>query len=458
MKKILLTFLIISTLLNAQNDFVSKEILGKRITLVKNDFKILEFKKRIIDIVVSDSKKLKILFSENNNKPFRTIKLYAKDLGYSKLLITFADKTILLNEVSIIENFSKVIEVIQAINPDVEVHQANGKVILKGYTKDTKERNKIETLFKSAGVDIEKNMLNLLEVRKPNKMIRIKLYVTEIKKTNTLDIQNNWSFLFGDGTTNVNVGLDTATAAASAVTVSGGLSLAANRMGSKFNPSVALKYLATEGVATVLDETELITLENKKSTFHAGGRIYVKVQTTTAEGLPTTELKEIDYGLKLEVEVNNIINNEFIDMTLTTKQDKIDWTNQVDGIPSFSNQAINTYVIIQNKSTIVLGGMVNANDSKNYWKIPYLGDIPILGALFRSKSFNNGDSELVFFIIPEIVDPSQSNDINKLKEAKEKLTQLTNKNIKKEKKVIKKEKKLTNEELHQKRLKEIFNL
>ena len=89
-------------------------------------------------------------------------------------------------------------------------------------------------------------------------------------------------------------------------------------------------------------------------------------------------------------------------------------------------ESIDTNVIIKDKSTIVLGGLVNQNDAKSYWKIPFLGDIPVLGALFRSKSFQNGKSELVFFIVPEIVDPSLSGEEQRLALTKEKISALNN--------------------------------
>ncbi len=215
-------------------------------------------------------------------------------------------------------------------------------------------------------------------------MVRIKLYVTEINNDDGYTIKNNWSVGYKNYTraytsdkeaaynptqqsfipSVANI-TDTATIVDDAVTLTGGLTAAANLLGSRFNTQLTLNYLASEGIATVLDETELITLENKESVFHAGGTIYIKTQSTSAEGLPTSEVKPIDYGLKLEVKVNNIINDKYVDLTIKTKQDKIDWTDtrQVDGIPSFTKQSINTFAIIKNKATIFLGGLVNKNDA-----------------------------------------------------------------------------------------------
>ena len=103
-----------------------------------------------------------------------------------------------------------------------------------------------------------------------------------------------------------------------------------------------------------------------------------------------------------------IVNDEYVDMEIITKSTQIDWVNQVDGIPSFTDKTIETFVLTKNKSTVVLGGLIKSEDTKTYSKIPLLGDLPLIGALFRSKSFKEGRSELVFFITPEIVDVAQN--------------------------------------------------
>lgn len=195
----------------------------------------------------------------------------------------------------------------------------------------------------------------------------------------------------------------------SAVSLSGGLSGVANYLGKYFNVGLALQYLAEEGVANILDETTLITLENKESTFHAGGTIRIKTQTTTAEGVPSTDVEKIKYGLQLKIKAKNVMKNNYIDLEITTSNTKIDWANLVDDIPSFLENEVVTNVLAKDGATIVLGGLLHNENSNDVDKIPALGDIPVLGFLFRSKSFKEGKSELVFFITPEVVDPAENN-------------------------------------------------
>ena len=185
---------------------------------------------------------------------------------------------------------------------------------------------------------------------------------------------------------------------------------------------LTLNYLATQGVATILTETTLVTTEEQTAKFHAGGEILIKTQGVTSEGQPTVSYEPKEYGIILEMLASKIVNDGYIDLNINTKSTKLDWANAVDGIPSFKNQSVETKVIIKDSTTIVLGGLIDNKDSKNLTKIPVLGDIPIIGNLFRSKDFQNGNSELVFFITPEIVNPvnnTQNFDFNNIEKSNE---------------------------------------
>ena len=116
--------------------------------------------------------------------------------------------------------------------------------------------------------------------------------------------------------------------------------------------------------------------------FHAGGTIRIKTQTTTAEGVPSTDIEKINYGLQLDIKAKNVMKNNYIDLEITTSSTEIDWTNTVDDIPSFTEKEIKTNVLAKNGATIVLGGLISNENSYDVDQIPLLGDIPILGFSF----------------------------------------------------------------------------
>ena len=410
------------------NSLTQQNLFDKTVSINKGSYKIIEFEKMIKNIKVNDKEIVEVDFVDDNLKPLQTLKVYAKTLGHGNLLITFVDSSSIHVDVNIVENLTEIIAIAKHIAPNLDIQQTNGKVILKGSIDDPKAKIKILDLFKKAGIEVDKDLVDLINLTNPEKMIRIKLYAVEINNSKGLELKNNWLFSFQNYTTSYGStsvinptkgklsGYTPAIANAieNPVTLTGGLTAAANYLGNGFNTGLVLNYLSSRGVANILDETTLLTLENQDANFHAGGTIYLKIATTTNQGVPTTEVRNINYGLQLDIKAENIVNNDFVNLNISTKSTQIDWANTVDGIPSFTEKSIKTNVVIGNQATIVLGGLISSSNSQDIDKIPLLGDIPILGMLFTSKAFKEGKSELVFFITPEIVDPRNNNQIDNL--------------------------------------------
>lgn len=425
----ILVYLSFFTTLMFSNELNQQNLFDKTVSINKGSYKIVEFEKMIKNIKVNDKEIVEVEFVDESYKPLQALKIYAKTLGHGNLLITFIDSSSIHVDVNIVENLTEIINIAKHIAPNLDIQQTNGKVILKGSIDDPKARIKILDLFKKAGIDIEKDLVDLINLTNPEKMIRIKLYTVEINNDKGLELKNNWYFNFQNYTTSYGTtkvitptkgklsGYTPAIANAieNPVTLTGGLTAAANYLGNGFNTGLILNYLSSKGVANILDETTLLTLENQDATFHAGGTIYLKIATTTSQGVPTTEVRNINYGLQLDIKAQNIINNDFVNLSINTKSSGIDEsTAAVDGIPSFTEKSIKTNVVVGNQSTIVLGGLINSSSSQYINKIPLLGDIPVLGMLFTSKEFREGKSELVFFITPEIVDARNNNQIDNL--------------------------------------------
>ena len=433
----ILVYLSLFTTLMFSNELNQQNLFDKTVSINKGSYKIVEFEKMIKNIKVNDKEIVEVEFVDESYKPLQALKIYAKTLGHGNLLITFIDSSSIHVDVNIVENLTEIINIAKHIAPNLDIQQTNGKVILKGSIDDPKARIKILDLFKKAGIDIEKDLVDLINLTNPEKMIRIKLYAVEVNNSKGLDLKNNWvvssknytevineknlyhnenikDFASIDAQRNKLLSDTINQKMASAVSLTGGLTGAANYLGKYFNTALTLNYLSSKGVANILDETTLLTLENQDATFHAGGTIYLKIATTTSQGVPSTEVRNINYGLQLDIKAQNIVNNDFVNLNINTKSTQIDWVNTVDGIPSFTEKSIKTNVVVGNQSTIVLGGLISSSSSQDVEKIPLLGDIPVLGMLFTSKAFREGKSELVFFITPEIVDARENNQFDNL--------------------------------------------
>lgn len=451
LSRIVLVMFFIMNLYGGERILIDKDLNDHYVTIENNSYKILEFKQRIKNIKVSDSKKLDVEFISDKKQPLAVVKVFSKSIGNANILVTHASGSTVQVNFNIVNDLKSIINMIETIYPKVKIAQVGDNVVLKGELTTNKEKKKILEILSKAGIDTEKKVIDTIDVLKPEKMIRIKLYAVEINNDKGLDLKKNWlvssknymrvddgdmymnaplgsmetSYGYSGGFNTVNnqrmMELETALNAqmTNAVTLTGGITGIANYLGKYFNVGLTLNFLASKGVARILDETTLITTEGNEADFHAGGTIYVKIATTTAQGVPTTQLRDIKYGLKLKFDVNDIVKDSFMNMDIDTQQTQINWANQVDGLPSFTEKSVKTKVVALDKATILIGGLINSDQSKYIDKIPLLGDIPILGALFRSEDFQSGNSELVFFVTPEIVDTElndQAAHLNKIKE------------------------------------------
>jgi len=375
------------------------------VSLFKDSVKILEYSKDIKNITITNSTIIDLnLFKDSKRK----IKIIGKKEGNTQLFIKFNDNSFKTTSILVNKNLSLLDEVLKKQNKSINLKQSGDKIVLSGICKDQKEIDNIVELVSKSGIDTDKDLINILKVKNPNKMFKFKLYIVEINKNKGLDLKNNWGLNFTKNQTG-----DTAIAnsdnavnniMSSAVSLTSALAASANYLGDKFSVGTVINYMQSKGVAKVLKETEITTTQKDKAILNSGGTIYVKQSTTDGNGAPISDLTPVNYGLTLEIKINKVINDNFIDLTLSAKQSNIDWTNQVDNIPSFTNQEINSNIIIKNKNTIVIGGLKSVETSKTESKVPLLGDIPGIGFFFTSKSNSKVERNLVFFIVPEIID------------------------------------------------------
>jgi pilus assembly protein CpaC len=118
------------------------------------------------------------------------------------------------------------------------------------------------------------------------------------------------------------------------------------------------------------------------------------------------------YGVILNVEpmvdnLNNVI------AKVETEISTIDNANKVNGIPGVKTRNTSTEVNLQPEQTLVIAGLLLSNVSMDFDKVKWLGDLPILGPLFRSKDYENGRTELMIFITPYVRDVGDDFDAEK---------------------------------------------
>lgn len=165
--------------------------------------------------------------------------------------------------------------------------------------------------------------------------------------------------------------------------------------------NLEIAALESDGIGKIISSPRVITANNVKAKIEDGTEIpYV---TTTSTGGVTTQTVSFK-SAKLSLEVTPQITPEgTVKMALLIKKEDADFTNAILGNPPIKSSIVETNVVVENGGTVVVGGVYITNSQNNIEKVPFLGDIPVLGALFRVKTDISKRRELLIFITPRVI-------------------------------------------------------
>jgi type IV pilus assembly protein PilQ len=151
----------------------------------------------------------------------------------------------------------------------------------------------------------------------------------------------------------------------------------------------------------VISSPSVITSNQKQATILQGTEI--PYQESASSGATSIQFK--DAVLSLQVTPQITPDNRII-LDLDVKKDTVGTTVVASGgvnVPSIDTQEITTQVLVSDGQTLVLGGILSTNHRVDETKVPYLGDIPILGNLFKTTTRQNDKDELMIFVTPKIL-------------------------------------------------------
>jgi pilus assembly protein CpaC len=168
-------------------------------------------------------------------------------------------------------------------------------------------------------------------------------------------------------------------------------------LGGSYNLTALYRLIQNKDVTEILAQPRLVMKNGRSGAFLAGGEFpFVNFTANTQ----TVEFKP--FGIRLEF-VPTITWSDRIDLRVFPEVSDIDPAVQVQGVPGLKVRRTVNRVELKDGETLVIAGLLDRRILKDLTKYPFLGDIPILGALFRSTRFRNQESELVFVITPRIV-------------------------------------------------------
>jgi pilus assembly protein CpaC len=163
-----------------------------------------------------------------------------------------------------------------------------------------------------------------------------------------------------------------------------------------------LDALIRNGNARVLSAPELMSMPGSAAQFLVGGEVPYVVSSNL--GNVTVQFHE--YGVKLNV-TPTILPDGAVESKITPEVSDLDFQNGIVAggisLPSFKTSRITTDVVTKSGESIVMAGLLRRQETRNVDKIPGLGDLPILGKLFRSTRYQKAETDVVFVMTPEVI-------------------------------------------------------
>ena len=183
-------------------------------------------------------------------------------------------------------------------------------------------------------------------------------------------------------------------------------SLAVAILSDDFLVDLELSAVQAEGRGEVISSPRVITANGKEANIKQG--VEIPFQESASSGATTTQFKEAVLSLTV---TPLITPDDRLIMDLLVTKDSVGeviTTERGGAVPSIDTRSIETQVLVNNGQTIVLGGIFETEQAETVTKVPYLGDIPGLGVLFRSTRIVSNKSELLIFITPKILKEGSS--------------------------------------------------
>ncbi len=302
----------------------------------------------------------------------------------------------------------------------VKVSSDNGLVFLRGTVKDLNSSDRAVQIASTAG-----KVVNLLYVNVPppapqillkvrfasvdrslSKQLGINLF--SLGAANTIGSVTTQQFsppgILGPGVGN---GGSSSSGTSPTATISNLLNIFIYRP--DINLGAAIKALEAQGVVQMLAEPNLLTANGKEASFLAGGQYpYPVVQGVSGSTAAAVTIQFQEFGVRLRF-IPTVTPRGTIHLQVAPEVSSLDYANGVTvsgfTIPALEVRKVKTDVELNEGQSFVIGGLLDNRVTQNLSKIPFLGDIPVLGKFFQSIDKTRTNTELIVIVTPEIVAP-----------------------------------------------------
>ena len=288
--------------------------------------------------------------------------------------------------------------------------------MLRGTFKDLNSSSRAVNIASMGG-----KVVNLLDVNVPasDPQILLKVHFISVDRSRETQLGIN---IYSTGAGNTIGGISTgslsstfSSTSSTSSSVTGGTSptnLSAYYPG--LNIGATIQALQTTIGAQVLAEPNIVTANGKQASFLAGGEYpYPMVQAGSGGSGASISIMFKEYGVRLNF-IPTITPRGTIRLQVAPEVSSLDFADAITisgyEVPAITTRKMNTEVELADGQSFVIGGLLDNTESASFLKVPFLGDIPILGKFFQSMQKTKTNTELIVIVTPEIVAPIQAGD------------------------------------------------
>jgi pilus assembly protein CpaC len=293
----------------------------------------------------------------------------------------------------------------------LKVTSENNAVFLRGTVTDLSASARAVQIASTGGKVI--NLLNVnVPAADPQILLKVRFASVDRSKERQLGI-NVFSTGLGNTIAGVNTGQFSppflgvpAGGNSGSAALSNELNLFAFFPGLNFGATI--QALEQTGVVETLAEPNVMAVNGKEASFLAGGEYPYPVAQASAGGSSAITIMFKEYGIRLNF-IPTLTPRGTIRLQVAPEVSSLDFTHAVEisgfDVPAITSRKVKTEVELKDGQSFVVGGLLDKEENESFQKIPFLGDIPILGKFFQSIQRTKNDTELIVIVTPEIIAP-----------------------------------------------------
>ncbi|RUV40825.1 MAG: type II and III secretion system protein family protein [Mesorhizobium sp.] len=355
------------------------------------------------DIVVGDEK-----IADAQPMTDKTLYIIGKSVGTTTVNLFSEDKRSLgAIQIEVGQDVSDMAAAIRQVAPKarIEIGSINGKVRLSGHVKDAATLASIVEVTQQYGPDAIINAVTIDDSEQVNLSVRI----LEAKRNADRDLGVSIRSTNGSGTTRTGTGIaavDKDNVVLGPGDLVTGLLSTSNPFGalitrvidSNIKVDLIIEALESKGVVRTLAEPNLTTASGETASFNAGGEVPIRTVLNDAVRI---EFKQFGVNLNFTPVV---LDDGKIHMKLAPEVSDLTGFTPA-GDPIFTNRKLQTTVDLRDGQSFAVGGLLSSKNTRLQEQVPWLGQVPIIGALFKNSSTQKEETELVIIVTPHIVRP-----------------------------------------------------